>query len=155
MTYSDKELVYDFLVCFPSRSNHPNIQRVFENESSANIPSQTTTLALRNVAVWALPLLKQANHPTFLVTSSLLWRDPIPPMFALSSTKASQRTLVLSLQKLYPDVHIALLNVAGPVSEGDGTLKPGNVAEEFCKLYKQEQGNWKGEVDMLWDPRGE
>jgi hypothetical protein len=67
-----------------------------------------------------LPILQQAtDKPSFLVTSSFLWEDPIPMLFSLSMVKASQRNLVQSLQKMNSGVHIALLNVAGPVSPED------------------------------------
>lgn len=63
--------------------------------------------------------------------------------------KASQRNLVQSLQKTYPTVHIALLNVGGPVSQEDAYLNPPAIAEKFWELYSQEKEDWTGELNVL------
>jgi NAD(P)-dependent dehydrogenase (short-subunit alcohol dehydrogenase family) len=85
-------------------------------------PFQTTTIALYTAAQWGLPLLsalKPEDKPSLLVTSSLLPQQPVPQVFSLSLAKASQRNLVQSLAMTHPDVHVALLNVGGPVSRED------------------------------------
>lgn len=112
---------------------------------------QTTNIALYNTARWALPLLQKPDvvKPSLLITSSLLWYSPIPQFFSLSMVKASQRNLVQSLQMTYPDVHIALLNVHGPVSEGDEWLNPGKIAERWWDVYSQEKEQWTGELQTL------
>ena len=78
-------------------------------------------------------------HKSLLVTSSLLWQEPIPKMFALSMVKASQRTLVLSLQRSFPDTHIALLSVPVQVGMGKGMVSAERVVERMWGLYAQEK----------------
>jgi len=114
---------------------------------------KTTNVALRTAARWAIPLLSKlqaSERPCFFVTSSLLWADPIPQMFALSLTKAAQRNLVMSLQKMYGEkVHIALLNVGGQVTETSEWFSPKIVADKYWELYCQQRDAWKGELSVL------
>lgn len=118
---------------------------------------QTTTVALHTAFTWALPLLKKhvnhsttsAGNPSFLVTNSLLWRDPIPQMFSLCLTKAAQRNLVMSLALTYPDFHIVLLNVKGPVHIGSAHWSPEMVAEKWWEVYRLSKEAWSVDVDML------
>jgi 3'-phosphoadenosine 5'-phosphosulfate sulfotransferase (PAPS reductase)/FAD synthetase len=99
-----------------------------------------------------MPLLQRLNpdddKPSFLVTSGLLHDDPVPQLFSLSLVKASQRTLVLAMQKQYPEIHIALLYVDGAVSPDETKNNPANIAEKFWELYAQEKGAWKGEMTV-------
>lgn len=108
---------------------------------------QITSIALSTAARWAMPLLSQEpDNPSLLVTSGLLHDDPIPQLFSLSMAKAAQRTLVLALQKAYPDIHIALLYIDGPVSPEETKNNPENIAESFWKLYSQDREHWTGEM---------
>lgn len=112
----------------------------------------TTNIALYTTAQWALPLLskmKAEQHPSFLVTSSLLWKYPFPMFFSLSMVKASQRNLVESLKLSFPDVHIALLNVGGQVSPEDKYYNPPAIAEKFWELYSQEKSAWTFDLDLV------
>lgn len=70
-------------------------------------------------------------------------------MFSLSMVKAGQRTLVLSLQKTYPAIHIALLNVGGQVSKEDKFFNPDSIAKKYWELYSQEKSAWTKELDVL------
>ncbi|KAF8848993.1 NAD(P)-binding protein [Acephala macrosclerotiorum] len=111
-----------------------------------------TNIALYTTAQWALPLLskmKEEQKPSFLVTSSLLWKYPIPMFFSLSMVKSSQRNLVESLKLSFPDVHIALLNVGGPVSPEDKYLNPPAIAEKFWELYSQEKSARTLDLEIL------
>jgi hypothetical protein len=97
-----------------------------------------------------LPILAKApDAPSFLVTSSLLWADPFPMFFSLSMVKASQRNLVQSLQKTYPNVHIALVNVGGQVSKQDKYLNPDAIGKKFWELYSQEKEDWTLELNIM------
>jgi hypothetical protein len=94
-----------------------------------------------------MPLLSQeTDNPSFLVTSGFLHDHPSPQLFSLSMAKASQRTLVLALQKAYPNIHIALLYIDGTVSPEEKKNNPGNIAESFWKLYSQDREHWTGEM---------
>lgn len=96
-----------------------------------------------------MPLLAQEHdNPSFLVTSGLLHDEPIPILFSLSIVKAAQRTLVLSLQRLYPDIHVALLLIGGGVSFEEEVRNPANIAEDLWKLYAQEKSKWAVEVTL-------
>jgi hypothetical protein len=96
-----------------------------------------------------MPLLaKERDNPSFLVTSGLLHDDPVPILFSLSIAKAAQRTLVLSLQRLYPDIHVALLLIGGGVSFEEKERNPANIANELWKLYVQQQKEWAVEVTL-------
>ena len=70
-------------------------------------------------------------------------------MFSLSMVKASQRNLVMSLQKTYPNVHVALLNVGGAVSKEDKFLNPEAISRKFWELYSQQKGKWTEDLDIL------
>ncbi|KAK0124667.1 hypothetical protein ONS95_009613 [Cadophora gregata] len=111
-----------------------------------------TNIALYTAAQWAMPILSKLpveQKPSFLVTSSLLWKHPYPPFFSLSMVKASQRTLVQCLGLAFPDVHCALLNVAGQVSEDDKVFNPTAISEKFWELYDQEKDAWTLDLDVL------
>ena len=69
-------------------------------------------------------------------------------MFALSMVKASQRTLVLSLQRSFPDVHVALLSVPLQVGTGKDMVSAEKVAEGMWELYEQEKEGWLGELGV-------
>jgi hypothetical protein len=61
--------------------------------------------------------------------------------------KASQRNLVMSLQKVYGNtIHVALLNVGGGVSEEDIWLNPRKVAAKFWELYSQDREKWTSDL---------
>jgi len=47
------------------------------------------------------------------------------------------------------DVHCALLNIAGQVSEDDKVFNPTNLAEKFWELYDQEKEAWTLDLDVL------
>jgi hypothetical protein len=95
-----------------------------------------------------MPLLAQeTDNPSFLVTSGILHNDPVPILFSLSVVKAAQRTLTLSLQRAYPDIHVALLLISGNVSFEEEVRNPANIAEELWKLYAQKK-EWAVEVTM-------
>lgn len=111
-----------------------------------------TNIALYTAAQWAMPILSKLpaeQKPSFLVTSSLLWKYPYPPFFSLSMVKSSQRTLVQCLGATFPDVHCALLNVGGQVSEDDKVFNPTAIAEKFWELYDQEKEAWTLDLDVL------
>ncbi|KAN0115521.1 putative NADP(+)-dependent dehydrogenase [Hyaloscypha variabilis] len=99
------------------------------------------------ISHWALPIL--TSLPSHLITSSLLPHDPVPFVFPLSLVKASQRNLAQSLALTYPDVHVALLNVGGPVSWEDRWFNPPAIAKKFWELYTQEKDKWTLDLDLL------
>ncbi len=47
------------------------------------------------------------------------------------------------------DIHFALLNVGGQVSEQDKFLNPTRIAEKYWELYEQGKGAWTLDVDVL------
>ncbi|KAM0144699.1 hypothetical protein ACHAP3_000731 [Botrytis cinerea] len=114
-----------------------------------------TTVALYTTACWAIPILNKKSveeKPSLLITSSLLWKDPYPEYFSLSLSKASQRNLAQSLVATYPDVHIALLNVAGHVSPEHKYLNPPAIAQKFWDLYQQEKKDWTLDLEVSEGP---
>lgn len=111
-----------------------------------------TNIALYTTAQWALPLLskmKEDRKPSFLVTSSMLWKQPLPFLFSLSLVKTSQRNMVDSFKQTFPDIHIALLNVAGQVSPEDKDFNPPRIAKKYWELYDQEKSAWTFDLDVL------
>lgn len=58
--------------------------------------------------------MKEDRKPSFLVTSSLLWKDPMPFLFSLSLVKTSQRNLVDSLKRTYPGEFVPLYSSFEP-----------------------------------------
>jgi hypothetical protein len=94
-----------------------------------------------------MPLLAQeTDNPSFIVTSGLLHDHPVPTLFSLSLVKAAQRTLVLTLQRVYTDFHIALLYIGGSVGPEEEVRNPANIAEQLWKLYAQEKSKRAGEM---------
>jgi hypothetical protein len=93
------------------------------------------------VAQWSIPRLlekgKSLKRPSFIVTNSALWKDPVPQVFSLSMTKASQRILVECLNKTYAPqgIHCGLISVSGPVSPDNKVLNPINIADEAWKFF--------------------
>jgi len=113
---------------------------------------KTTTIALYTAAQWGLPLLsalKPEDKPSLLVTSSLLPQQPVPQVFSLSLAKASQRNLVQSLAMTHPDVHVALLNIGGPVSREDRWFNQPAIAKKLWELHSQEKDKWTLDLDLL------
>jgi hypothetical protein len=49
----------------------------------------------------------------------------------------------------YPDVHVALINVGGPVSPDEPVNNPGNIAQKFWETYQLEKGEWSVDVNMF------
>jgi NAD(P)-dependent dehydrogenase (short-subunit alcohol dehydrogenase family) len=158
--FDEKEVVYDFMVNPPpppKKKKPPPLLNSFLSLISftrytVKVPlrwikradrvneKQTTTTALHTAFTWFLPAVQTSptstkTIPSFLVTSSLLWADPIPQYFSLSVAKAAQRNLVLSLQKAYPDVHIAILEIRGQVSRESKYFSPEIVAENWWEKY--------------------
>ena len=95
-----------------------------------------------------MPLLQnpEVDNPSFLVTSGTLHDNPNPILFSLSVSKAAQRTLVLSLQRSFPDIHIALLLIDGPVSPDEVKNNPENIAECLWRMYSQKKEGWTGDM---------
>jgi len=55
---------------------------------------------------------------------------------------------VLTLQRMYPEIHVALLLISGVVGFEEEVRNPANIAEELWKLYSQEKKEWAVEVTM-------
>jgi hypothetical protein len=55
--------------------------------------------------------------------------------------KTAQPNMVQSLRKMYEDVHIAQLYVAGNMSPEDEIRSPEMVAKKFLELYLQEKAD--------------
>ncbi|KAH8669352.1 hypothetical protein BGZ61DRAFT_321007, partial [Ilyonectria robusta] len=72
------------------------------------------------------------SRPGFIVTSSLLPKEPEPDLFALSLTKGAQWNLVKSLQKKFGPhgVHIGVIIVGGFVSPEEHNRNPDNIAKK-------------------------
>lgn len=72
----------------------------------------------------------KSAYPAFVVTSSMLPQEPLPFVFALSVSKAAQRTLVQCLNMTYGSegVIVGLVNVGGEVSPEQPTRNPTNIA---------------------------
>jgi hypothetical protein len=62
--------------------------------------------------------------------------------------KTVQRNMVQSLQKIYKDVHIAQLYVAGNVSPEDKTRSTEQVAKKLLELYMQEKADWSLDMEI-------
>ncbi|KAL2074648.1 hypothetical protein VTL71DRAFT_8427 [Oculimacula yallundae] len=126
-------------------------QLLEESEEEILKDFMITNIACYTAAQWAMPMLNKLpadQKPSFLVTSSLLWKQPYPPFFSLSMVKTSQRNLVQSLGLTFPDVHCALLNVSGQVSEDDENMNPTLIAGKFYELYDQEKKSWTLDLDV-------
>lgn len=100
-----------------------------------------------------LSLAETANgtKPAFIVTSSLLPKQPIPEVFALSLVKAAQRNLMQSLDMTYggKGVHIGVINVAGEVSPENKERSPKRIAQvtwNWCE--RAGRGAREFEVDV-------
>lgn len=68
-----------------------------------------TNIGLYTAAQWAMPILSHLpveQKASFLVTSSLLWKQPYAPFFSLSMVKSSQRTLVQCLGATFPGMFL-------------------------------------------------
>ena len=109
------------------------------------------------MARWALPQLRDLAkadseaRPSFLVTSSLLPKDPIPDLFSLSMVKAAQRNLVQSLSKEWSHhgIHIGMVVVGGAVDVSAETLNPPNIASHAWELFNEPGSAQSFEVEVL------
>lgn len=118
---------------------------------------QITNSALYTTARWAIPKLRKlaesqpSSSPSFFVTNSLLYKEPMPALFSLSLTKAAQRSLVESMRMTYQKdgIHVAVISVGGQVSPQAKTLNPTTIAEKIWELYKQPQDQWFFDLEIL------
>lgn len=134
-------------------------QSAFFKESVEDIEYdfKINNIALYVTARWAIPRLQQLSKsdpsasPSFLVTNSLLYKDPSPYHFSLSLAKSAQRSLVQSLVNAYQKdgIHIAVISVGGQVSPQAKTLNPKTIAERIWGLYTQSKTNWTWDLEIL------
>ncbi|KAL7934685.1 NAD(P)-binding protein [Trichoderma chlorosporum] len=116
-----------------------------------------STIALHNVAKWAIPqlgaLAKQdaSAKPTLMVTNSHLPETPVEALFSLSLTKASQKNLTLSLRQQFAQlgIHICLLAVCGSVKDEEPNLNNKNISSKAWDLYSQEKSAWTEEIRII------
>ena len=94
---------------------------------------------------------KDDNKPAFLVTNSLLYKNPMAPMFSLCLVKSAQRTLVQCLAQQYQSqgIHFGLVSVEGRVNPEDPTMSPSLIAQRAWELYSQKPDQWTLEVEIL------
>lgn len=78
----------------------------------------------------------------------MLPQQPLPFVFALSSVKAAQRTLVQCLNMTYgpKGVIVGLVNVAGQVSPEDKTWNSTNIAAKAWDWFSGHKENPTFEV---------
>lgn len=113
-----------------------------------------STIALNNLSKWAFPQLTAlasedaSAKPTVIVTSSHLPEAPEANLVSLSMSKAAQKNFTRSLRMVYEPkgVHVAILTVAGYVTETNKYLNPRNIAEQAWNLYSQPKENWTEDV---------
>jgi hypothetical protein len=60
--------------------------------------------------------------------------------------KASQKNMIQSCQQEYPNIHIAQLNIAGPLSNDN--VSPAAVALKFWELYSQDEDHWTETMEI-------
>jgi hypothetical protein len=84
--------------------------------------------------------------PALLVTNSLVYKQPMPVIFALSMTKAAQRILVQCLAETYSKdgVQIGVISVGGRVGPEMKNLNPTNIADKTWEWFDQ----WKETRDF-------
>jgi len=124
------------------------------------MPFQVNVTGLYVVASWAIPRLVElaaaspsTGKPAFIVTCGLLYEEPFPQLFSLSTCKAAQYNLVHSLYKEFgpKGVHCALVVIGGVVNDDAKVTTAAKIAEEAWGLYSQEEGKWSLSVTVL-DP---
>lgn len=106
-------------------------------------------------AVWALPLLaevakRSGTHATFLNSSSGIADMPIPQVFSLSMQKAAQNNFLKSLAHTAgpQGIHVARVDINGPVSDDQPELNAKNIAQQHWTLSQQDKNNWQEKIDV-------
>jgi len=113
-----------------------------------------STIALNNLSKWAFPQLTAlassdaSSKPTVIVTSSHLPEAPETNLVSLSMSKAAQKNFTRTLRKVYEPkgVHVAILTVAGYVTETNKYLNPRYIAEQAWNLYSQPKESWTEDI---------
>lgn len=113
-----------------------------------------STIALNNLSKWAFPQLTAlasedaSAKPTLIVTSSHLPEAPETNLVSLSMSKAAQKNFTRSLRMAYEPkgVHVAILTVAGYVTETNKYLNPRNIAQQAWNLYSQPKEGWTEDI---------
>ena len=143
-------VVYNAALVRGSKFGDYSTEKILEDFKVPNLGLYTTATVL-------LPYLRkigQTNpkaHPALFVTSGAIIHEPFAPVFSLSMAKTAQASLVKSIRDANMGiVHVALVTVGGPVGEGEGNIRPGDVAERFWELYGQERERWEFEVRVGW-----
>jgi short-subunit dehydrogenase len=95
-----------------------------------------------------LPFALKNNKGKIFVTGGGLAFEGNPEWTSLSVSKAALRNLVQAYQKkvLGTGVHIAQLTVCGYVNPQDEKYSPEKIAEQYWKLYGQQEGAFENEI---------
>ncbi|KAH6873829.1 hypothetical protein B0T10DRAFT_234472 [Thelonectria olida] len=116
-----------------------------------------TVTSLYQLAAREIPRLVELaksdpeSRPGFVVTSSLLPKEPEPDLFALSLTKGAQWNLVKSLHKEFgpQGVRIGVIIVGGFVSPEEPNRNPDNIGEKTWEWFSQPVDKQPFEVEIL------
>lgn len=108
----------------------------------------TTVGGYFNLMKMVLPYCIKENKGKLFVTNGGFALAGDPQWTSLSVGKAALRNLVQAFQKKAEgtDVHIAQVTVCGFVSPEDDKYNPNAIAEQYWKLYLQDQRNFEQEI---------
>lgn len=117
------------------------------------------SLGLYVAATWSMQHLtakagQPDAHPSFLYSNGGLYNHPLADYFSLAMQKASQFSFMGSLnQVLAPQgVHVGGVDIQGLVDDKQPVLNARNIAENFWKLYEQDEKAWQFNIEMgNWD----
>lgn len=116
---------------------------------------KTMNIGLYVAATWAIPHLTAAAgrpgaHPSFLLSNGAICEHPIAGYFALSMQKAAQFNFTSSLRQVLgpKGVHVAVITIAAIIRDDHPVLNAKNIAEQYWKLYEQNEDSWDFDVPM-------
>jgi short-subunit dehydrogenase len=143
-----KEIEYDFKVSTTSEVN------LYLDAANSDWITVTSLYQLAGREIPRLVELAKSDpvsRPGFIVTSSLLPKEPEPDLFALSLTKGAQWNLVKSLHKEFgpQGVRIGVMIVGGFVSPEEPSRNPDNIASKTWEWFSQPIEKQPFEVEIL------
>jgi short-subunit dehydrogenase len=155
----DEKSLATVLDNFKSADNLPDVilynafsfaQGGIEEETWASLKNQLDVNAggAFNVLKALLPSMEKAGKGKLFFTGGGLGINPSPYYLGVSMGKAALRNLVQAAAKKVEgtNIHIATVTVQGFIGGDDPKYAPDKIAEEYWKLFNQQQGEFEVEV---------
>ncbi|KAL2065550.1 hypothetical protein VTL71DRAFT_3220 [Oculimacula yallundae] len=93
------------------------------------------------------------SKSTLIVTGGGVYKSSLPTHLSLSLNKAAQFNLTENLTKTFEPqgVHVSVVVINKVITFDDHLANPARIAQEYWKMYKQEEDKWDRVIDMGYE----